>query len=398
MKRQVALLIETSSQYGRDLLGGIIRYMRMHDQWLVYADQSDLPDQHPKWLETWSGDGIISRAITPSLQKAVGHMQIPLVNLTDRYGQPHLPAIRSDDVAIGEMAFDHLRQRHFKTFGFCGFRNEAWSERRQTAFIEAARRHTDAEVEVFNSDWHDDASYEQQRGAIGDWLQQIESPVGIMACNDVRGRQVIDACLHIGRAVPQEVAVIGVDNDEFLCRLCSPPLSSVIPDASRIGFAAAGILDNMMHDRPVERSLQTVAPLSVVTRQSTDVVAIDDTAIASALDIIRQNACLQISVDDVARRSNVSRSTLERQFRKLLGRTPQEEIRYVQIQRVKELLTTTNLPITEIADCCGFDHPEYLHAVFKRFTSVTPGRFRKEASDGKRTATGPKASVANPRA
>lgn len=380
MKRQVALLIETSSEYGRNLLSGVTRYMRMHDQWLVYAEQCDLPLHPPRWLETWKGDGIISRATTPKLRQAVQRTGVPLVEVTDRYEDLDLPYVRSDDSAIGELAAAHLRERNFVRFAFCGYEGEAWSQRRENAFMAAVRDHTRDDVAVYNSVWQGPRalSSEDEQHAIVEWLHSIKRPFGIMACNDVRGRQVIDACQRIGMTVPQEVAIIGVDNDELLCRLCSPPLSSVMPAASVVGFQAAEMLDDMMCGRTVRSREQVIAPIGVATRQSTDVVAIEDQSIAAALHYIREHACRRISVDDVAEKSKVSRSTLERQFRKLVGRTPQEEIRYVQIQRVKELLTTTNLSISQIADYCGFEHPEYLHAVFKRFTAVTPGRFRKD--------------------
>lgn len=206
----------------------------------------------------------------------------------------------------------------------------------------------------------------------------MQPPYGIFACNDIRGQQVINACGALNLAVPEQVAILGVDNDDLLCRVCSPPLSSVIPNAELVGFRAAETLAKMMDGQPVKSDLQALPPLGIATRQSTDVVAIDDREVAAALRFIRERACDGITVEDVVRNASLSRSTLERQVRKFLGRTPQEEIRHNQIKRVKELLTTTDLAAEKIAALCGFEHPEYMHVVFKRVAGDTPGQFRRK--------------------
>jgi LacI family transcriptional regulator len=195
----------------------------------------------------------------------------------------------------------------------------------------------------------------------------------------MRGQQVLDACSKIGLSVPEEAAVIGVDNDELLCRICAPPLSSVIPNAEGVGYRAAELLAELMNGSSSAMADHLLEPLGVATRQSTDVVAIDAPEIAAAVRYIRENACRGISVDEVTAHVEVSRSTLERQLRKYLGRSPQEEIRFVQVKRAKELLWTTELSVEDLASLCGFEHAEYLHVVFKRITGLTPGQFRQQA-------------------
>ncbi|WP_206028508.1 AraC family transcriptional regulator [Thalassoroseus pseudoceratinae] len=382
MKRRVVLIIETSSVYGRDLLSGIVRFMRMHDDWSVFLEQRDLWKQPPSWLPHWNGDGIISRVTTPKLLDAVEKTGVPLVEVTDRHGESHLPQVRSDDAAIGRMAANHLVERGFRRFGFCGFRGEAWSQRREEAFATVVERHSETECARYNTPWHGPTalSWEQEQEQIVEWLDGFEQPFAVMACNDIRGQHVIEACSKIGVSVPEQVAVIGVDNDELLCRVCSPPLSSVIPNAEAVGYRAAEVLAELMSGDNSPPRTEIIEPLDVATRQSTDVVAIQDRDIASALRFIRENACRGISVDEVVRNSAVSRSTLERQVRKYLGRTPQEEIRHVQIGRARELLLTTDLPTERIAGLCGFEHSEYFHVVFKRITKTTPGEFRRRSS------------------
>lgn len=214
---------------------------------------------------------------------------------------------------------------------------------------------------------------------MADWLAGLEPPLAIMACNDVRGQQVIDACSKLNLVVPEQVAIVGVDNDELLCRICSPPLSSVIPNAETVGFRAAELLAQLMNQEDPPEPMQLIEPLGIATRQSTDVVAIEDRDLAAALHYIREHACRGLSVSEVVKHNTISRSTLERQVRKYLGRTPQEEIRHVQIKRAKELLMATDLPAERIAVLCGFEHPEYLFVVFKRITGLTTTEFRRQA-------------------
>jgi LacI family transcriptional regulator len=381
MKLHVALIIETSSVYGRELLSGIVRFMREHDEWSVFLEQRDLWKQPPAWLNDWRGDGIISRATTPKLLEAVARTGVPLVEVTDRRGDSKLPQVRSDDAAIGRMAAEHLLERGFPRFGFCGFKGEAWSERREEAFVNAVRPKADSACSRFSSAWHGPSArpWEAEQESIVSWLKQLEPPFAVMACNDIRGQHVVEACSKLNLAVPEQVAVIGVDNDDLLCRVCSPPLSSVIPNAKKVGFQAAQLLAELMDGHGVAEQTQRIEPLGVATRQSTDVVAIEDREVAAALRYIREHACQGLTVDEVVKNSPVSRSTLERQLRKYLSRTPQEEIRHVQIKRAKELLHNTELTAERIAALCGFDHPEYFLVVFKRITGMTTSEYRKQS-------------------
>lgn len=381
MKRHVALIIETSSNYGRDLLAGIVRYMRMHDRWSVFLEQRDLFKQPPRWLNKWQGDGIISRATTPRLLDAISDTGVPFVELTDRKGDVEFSQIRSDDAAIGKMGAEHLLERGFKRFGYCGYKGEAWSKRREESFVKTIDQKSSGSCSLYNSTWQgrNARNWEDEQRCIIEWLQTLTPPFAVMACNDIRGRQIIDACSELDLAVPEQVVVVGVDDDELLCRMCSPPLSSVIPNAQAVGFRAAEVLASLMDGKSPASEVQLIEPLGVATRQSTDVVAIDDPDIAAALRYIREYACRGITVAEVVRDNSVSRSTLERQVRKYLGRTPQEEIRFVQIKRARELLISTDLSAEQIAPLCGFEHPEYLHVVFKRVTGTTIGVFRKQA-------------------
>jgi LacI family transcriptional regulator len=377
-KYRVALIIETSSIYGRQLLEGVIKYIRSHDEWSVFLEQRDLSTEPPRWLNHWDGDGILSRATTPQLAEVVAAKKMPLVELTDRRDDLGFAHVWSDDAEIGVMAAEHLLERGFRHLAFCGFTGEAWSERRQAAFSDCVEKKL-GETEIYNSTWLGKVArpWEEEQEHLIKWIHQLPKPVGIFACNDVRGQQILNACLEHEISVPEEVAVIGADNDQILCQLCSPQLSSVIPNAEVVGFRAAEILGQLMDGQEVNNREQLIKPIGIVTRQSTDVVAIEDQDIATALKYIREHACTGISVDDVLEQVPMSRSSLERKMRKYLDRSPQQEIRIVQVKRAQQLLTDTDLSMDRIAGMCGFQHPEYMHVVFRRELGQTPGSYRK---------------------
>jgi LacI family transcriptional regulator len=379
-KKHVALIVESSGIYGRELLSGIMQYCRSTDDWLVFYEQRDLSSDLPNWLLNWDGHGIISRVTSPKLIEAVTKRGIPLVELTDREQEGEPKRLRSDDEAIGRLGVEHFTDRGFQSFGFCGFEDEAWSIRRCESFVKHSQKY--GECSVYTSRWHGatDTTWEEEQSRLIDWLGSLPKPVGVMACSDIRGQHVLQACVQAGLNAPEEVAVLGVDNDELLCQLCTPPLSSVIPNAERIGFMSAERLAAMMEGTTVAPETDHIAPIGICTRQSTDIVAIDDPDIAAAISYIRENACEGISVNDVLKNVPVSRSTLERQLRKYLRRSPQQEIRNVRMRRACELLKMTEQSVERIANNCGFTHPEYMHAFFKRELGMTPREYRESAS------------------
>lgn len=385
----VALLIGTLyiDAYDRCILRGINRYLRSHLLWLTYVDlYRQLRDAPPRWLDGWHGDGIIYRSILPHFAERLRELKIPLVNLSDHWSSPDLPLIRSDDHAIGRIAAEHLLERGFRRFAFCGYNDTAWSQRRREGFAAAVERQGQW-CGAYESSW--DGFHSQHRGereyeAIGRWLASLPRPLGVLACNDARGYQVLESCQRIDAAVPDEIAVIGVDDDELCCSVCRPPLSSVMPNPERIGYEAAALLDRLMGRPGAERGKKNecrevfIEPLGVTTRQSTEVLALDDPNLAAAVRCIREHACEGITVPEVLKRVPLRRIELERRFRKYLGHSPQAEIRAVQLKRVKQLLADTDLSLEQIARLAGYKHPEYMNVVFKRLTGQTPAHYRQQ--------------------
>jgi LacI family transcriptional regulator len=373
-------MIETSTVYGRNLLQGITRYLRSHRSWSIYLEQREVDTVPPGWLRTWRGDGVISRWSDPHVVESLGRQDLAAVDLSDRRPPFGLARINSDDRAIGRLGAEHLLERDFRSFAYCGFSGELWAVRRAEAFfgtlVEAGH-----ECRRYDSPWTGAGAHvqEAEQAKIGGWLRSLPRPVGIMACNDVRGIDVINACQTHGLKVPDEVAVVGVDDDVLLCEICSPPLSSIVPNIERIGYEAAALLDRLMEGERAECEEKFIAPLGVTDRQSTDVLSVGDPALGTAVRFIRENACHGITVADVLDQLIISRSTLERSFRSTFGRSPQAEIRSVQLARARQLLAETDHPVHRIAELVGFEHVEYFNVVFKREIGQTPGHYRRQA-------------------
>jgi len=379
---RVALLVETSGGYGRNVLAGVAEYSRLQGYWSFYllprAHDQSLPD-----MKMWCGTGIIARIESPQVARTIAAAKVPLVGLdvapeiADLFGRPGLSEVHPDAKSTARLAFEHLQERGFRNFAFVGVRDQIWSQERETAFVQLARSQADHSCAVCNLAEHSRArQYGLDQKRLGDWLKGLPKPVGIMTCNDDCGREVLDAALLVGLGVPDDVAVIGVDNDQVLCDLCNPPLTSVIPNARRAGYEAAALLHRMMAGESPPPQTILIEPVGVVTRQSTDVVAVSDRQVAAAVRFIREHACEGITVEQVLKAVPMSRTLLERRFKKLLGYTPHDHILRVKIERVKTLLTSTDLSMVQIAERTGFEHVEYLSVSFKRASGESPSNYR----------------------
>jgi LacI family transcriptional regulator len=381
---RVALLIESSRAYGRGTLMGVAKYVRQHGSWSIFFQERGLGDSAPAWLENWEGDGILARVENPSMAAAIRRVGVPAVDLRYLLPNLNLPSVRTDDDAATALAWEHLRERGFQHFAYCGFNGADYSDIRRDQFalkVSQAGLRCHVYVDSDQTGRHASTLKHEELGLsdgdrLAQWIKQLPKPMGLMACNDIRGQQVLNACRSLGVAVPDEVAVIGVDNDEVLCELSDPPLSSVLANTERIGYEAAALLSRLMAGSPPPTEPLVVGPLGIVTRRSTDVLAIDDRHVAAAVRFIRERACEGIEVSDVLRAVPLSRSALERRFSRVLNRSPKEEILRVRLNRAKQLLMETDFSLSLVAEKIGLDHTEYLNVIFKKKTGMTPARFR----------------------
>ncbi|MGI9428273.1 MAG: XylR family transcriptional regulator, partial [Bythopirellula sp.] len=276
-RRAVALLVETSNAYSRGLLDGVIDYIRHHQAWSISLPEQERGARPPKWLSRWRGDGIIARIETDEIGRAVRRKKLPVVDVSAARHVPGIPWVETDDQAVAQLAAEHLLDRGFQHLAFFGDVGFNWSVWRRQHF-ENIVRDAGAECHVHETRHRLDASYSwnREKRRLTTWLKRLPRPVGIMACYDIQAQQLLDVCRELEIAVPEEAAVIGVDNDRLLCDLADPPLSSVICSTHRTGYEAASLLDRMMSGESVPPAAHLIKPLGIETRQSTDILAIDD--------------------------------------------------------------------------------------------------------------------------
>lgn len=381
MQPPVLLVFKTSQEECAQILRGLAQYCRTHQQWDPFLDDEARAVRDPEWLRSTEWRGVISRHTTPGLARHCRQRGIPLVDLSEGRSYPGVPKVRPDNVGIGHLGAEHLLDRGFRHFGFSGYSNEAWSAERRDGFVEALHL---AGMECDVLDVHYPGRLtpvwdQRQRKAIAAWLGRLPKPVGVMACCDMRAQEIAAATHAAGLAIPEEVAILGANNETVRCDLANPALSSVAPNAFQSGFQAAEMLARLMRGSPPGEVDVRVEPLGVATRRSTDILAIPDKVVVSALQFIRLRACDGVKVGAVVRHSSSSRSQLEKKFRQFLGRSPQAEIRRVQVEKVRQLLAETIIPLKKIAELAGYEHVEYMSVVFKRLTGETPGAFRQRA-------------------
>jgi LacI family transcriptional regulator len=374
---KIALLIETSNAYSRGLLHGIVAFARQHGPWSLVLSEHNRGDRAPAWLKNWDGQGVIARIENQAIADSLKNISVPVIDVSAARLIPSLPWFETDDVAISHLAAEHLLERGFTQFAYAGDHRFNWSNWRAEHFANNIKA-AGFPVQFYEPSRNFQPDDDRQIDDLGRWISGLPKPVGILACYDFRGQQILDACRRHDIAVPDEVAVIGVDNDDLICELCDPPLSSVAPNSFRTGYEAAALLEQMFKGRKARGETHLIPPLGVVTRQSTDVLAIHDRNIARAINFIRKHACEGINVHDVIKAVPQSRRLLEKAFRKYIGRTPHQEIFRVQLDRVKKLLNETDLSIEEISERAGFSHVEYLSVAFKRELGMPPSRFRQQ--------------------
>lgn len=384
---KVALVFKTRFEENQRILKAISNFNRFHENWTAFVDDQAVSQSNPSWLLKKRWDGVITKHTAPDLISSCVERSIPIVDLSDDNNHySNVPKIRPDNVALGHKGAEYFKDKGYQHYAFCGFSSEDWARDREDGFTEALKLsgHTlftfdSAYPKVNEPEWE-----ETEERKIRDWLKNLPNPLALMCCNDLRALQVINACRDLELQVPEDVAILGVNNETVRCELSIPQLSSIPINTEYYGHMAAKAITGMITGKDPEFRELFIDPLDVVSRRSTDALCIDDKQIAAALHIIKRDACSGLSVDQIVDQMHVSRSMLERRFRKYLGKSPQMEIRTVQMQKIKQLLRETNYTLAHIADLAGFDHPEYMSVVFKKMMHLTPIQYRKQTGSQNR--------------
>ncbi len=380
--RRIGLVLHEDSAFIRGVLQGVIQYPRPGRPWVFRTFRPDGPVKLE--LRSWHPHGLITHIADASDAQMVLDTHLPAVDVSGNSRDHPLPRIPLDDVAIGATAAQHLLQRGFIHLAAISYHQAAFAQARVIGFIhEVTQRHGDMVVPQFLIPLGQLRRRNARAQIVADrrlrqWLVNLPKPVGVLAVNDELGLILTEACREQNIHVPEQVAVVGVDDDDLTCSMAHPPLSSVVLPVRSLGYAAAQMLDQLMEGHKPQAPAP-LAPLDVRTRQSTDIMAIDDADLAAALRFIRLHAAEPIAMPDLLRHIPVSRRSLERRFRLILGRTFLEELQRVRIEMAQQLLASTNLPMPLIAQRCGLGTGKQLSTLFRTITGETPRSFRQRS-------------------
>lgn len=375
----VGLVLDYDLHYCRCVLRGIKDYALAKPDWVFLSVVAN-----PKAVKALYGrhlDGLIGQVWSRPLATAVAGLQRPLVNVSRAVFDLPFPRIGVEEAQVGRIVAHHFLELGLRHFAFVGCVNYDYSVEREAGFRSTLKSagYSLASYQVSTEmlqayrtrPWAQDAKLLR-------WIRALPKPVGLFAGNDLAGAQLTEVCHEAHLHMPEEVALVGVGNDDLFCALARPPLSSVAIPAERIGYEAAALLDRLLAGAQPPRKPLLFPPTRLVARQSSDVMALDDAVVAAALRVIRGHAHAPLRVADVLREIPVSRRALERRFRQALHRGLSEEIRRVHVERAKELLAGTELSVSVVADRSGFSSSSHLCVVFRQETGQTPTEFRRQ--------------------
>lgn len=381
--RRVAVLMELDVGFSRAVLAGIQAYAIRQGDWILHCAAPDariLPS-----LRQWKPDGIIAQLAQAGLARSLSRWGRPMVDVACMLPWLKYPVVDVDHRAVGRLAAEHFLDRGFVQFGFFGNGQAVYCREREAGFrqrLQQAGHSVSACHITYLPRLPLSASWTKVDQRARRWLRQLARPVAILASNDQPARDLADICYRLGLRVPEEVAILGVDNDELECRLASPPLSSIAVPAEQIGSEAARMLDCWIGGQSPPSSRLLLPPSGVVARQSTDTLACADPVVRAALQFIREHAGQRIGVETIVRRAGAGRRELERKFRNVLGRSILQELRRVRLDKAKQLLATTDASMPAIAQQCGFSNAQRFCVVFHQVLGSAPSAFRRQSRTG----------------
>ncbi len=388
-KLKIVVMIPTSRGFEQSIIKGIARYARHHGRWNLYMD---LPDYVSKrsmkknldWLNDIGIDGIIARIPCSYDLDDLLQTKKPLIFTNINSDIETLPSIVPNCEMMAQMGVKYFISKGYKNLAFCGFANAYWCKERAKYFDQSVRQHG-YEPHFFIEKSPNLAiggqlskEWKSEENKMVRWLSELPKPVAILTSNDDMGRHIVQSCSIAGLMVPEEVAVLGNDNDQLVAELCEPQLSSIQLNAESGGYRAAEILQRIIDQKPLESLRVVVEPTHVVTRQSTDIMAIDDPNMAKALNFINNNYKKNIKVTDVAKAAATSVRILQIKFKEILGRSPHAEITRVRMEHATILLIESNMSISHVAFTIGFEHVKYFTRIFTKAKGISPMTYRKK--------------------
>lgn len=393
MRLRIGLGVNPVLSWQRGALRGITQYALEQGSWVFRGPLEHRPDV--LILEAWRPHGIIGFLQDPEVHAAVRELGKPAVNVGYDVNATPFPAVLVDDAEIGRLAAEHLMERQFSQFAF--FLPHVPDDsitRRALGFAQAVQAQGFVVHEEPPRRAGIETHWREFDRAIIDWVKHLPKPIGVMAATDWGAWHLSEICRQAGVGIPSELAIVGVGNDEVLCNLVNPTLSSVVIPEAQMGYQAAALLDRCLQGKPLPAGPIVLKPEGVVARGSSEMAATAGPDVLRAMGYIRANAHLPISVDDVVDQLAVSRRCLERQFRKSLGRTILSEIRRAHVDRARSLLIRTELPVSVVAQRSGLADARWMAKVFDQHIGMTPSRYRRQHHNPTRDSSAQSATIA----
>ena len=381
---QVALLIDTSTSWGVRLIKGINQYSQESGDWLIHVEPRGRYERFSVPVG-WTGDGIIARINRKTLADEINATGLPAVNVSwYPFDGPRIARCTVNEQESGHMAAQYFLTNGFQQFAYCGpLDRPGYVDLFADAYGQAieAAGYACHHYEPPGGDQRSIA-WNVHLASLVKWLRALPKPTALLCWSAARGRQVTEACHYAGVRVPDEVAVLGGEYDDLMSNISNPPLSTIDQPAEQVGYAAAEALGRMMAGRKPPPSAILFPPTRIKVRHSTDTLAIDDSLVREALQMIRVSAPTRIHVSDVVRKLSIARRTLEQRFVQLVGRTPAAEIRRVRIEEAKRLLVETDQSIAAVARAAGFSQQDLFSRTFRRSVGMPPSEFRRQHLGG----------------
>jgi LacI family transcriptional regulator, galactose operon repressor len=376
--KNIVVAVHVAVPHLEGIVHGVVDYAREHSHWrfALNLEAYTFPLEE---LAGWKGDGAIAMIETERQARLAKSWGFPVVNVADTLCDSGLPLVTNDNRKMGQLAAMHFKERGLRHFAFYGLEDMWYSHERCAGFREVIETDGSA-CSVFQSPSSFRATWisQWQSNELDKWLLGLPRPCGLIATHDFRAWAVIESCRRLGIVVPDEIAVVGVDDNPVICNSCNPPLTSVRPSSHQVGYRAAELLNKLMERPSAKSHCSFVAPAGITERESTNTIAVDDPIVRKAINYIHSNFQSAINVADVARSLGVSRRWLSSLFHEQLGKTPHDYMVDIRVKRAKDLLAQSPpLPLKDVARRCGFASADRLNKVFTRATGSSPRSFRE---------------------
>jgi LacI family transcriptional regulator len=384
---KIILLLDFAEEYSKSLMKGINAYSKEFGPWIfcrmpLFHRETIGIDGILKWALEWNADGIIGQLYNRDIEKII-QAGIPVIAQDFKERFTEIPNITGGYHEAGQLGADYFLKKGFTNFAFYGFNDIVWSRERAEGFEERLKKRGHKVHYFEHKKARSTELWYYKPSSLSRWLKSLPKPIGLMTCDDNQGQHITEACRQLGIRIPEEVAVLGVDNDEMICDLSDPPLSSIALDAEKGGYDAAKLMDYMIKHGTSDYYNIIVKPVQVITRYSTDIYATNDDHIASSLKYIHQNIDKNLHVDEVVKQVPLSRRALEKRFLEITGYPIYKYIFNLRIEKFTQKLLDTDMSVFEIALDMGLTDSKNIARQFRQAKGCSPSVYRNKYVAGK---------------